>query len=316
MTRGRDEGLSDVAMLALIGCAVLTCGTVWLWGGLAGALFGRGWPAAGTAKLPSVLIRLPAHLANPAGAWPAPARFELPGPAAFYLTLVILIAAAVGLTLGARRFAALLSLRRGAAGARWASGTELRALRQGELGGRSRPPAAGRLVLGKRGGRCLFTEHRHALVAFGPPQSGKSAGLAVPALLEWPGPAVASSIKTDLLSVTLVRRRALGPVFVFDPFNLTGGASHTWSPLHGASTWDGALEVAWRLAAAGDLDQRGVEGGDFWAVAAEQRLAPLLYTASRSGEGITALVRWTYGQGSRELDQALARLAGEAQTES
>ena len=52
-----------------------------------------------------------------------------------------------------------------------------------------------------------------ALVVFGPPQSGKSAGLAVPALLEWNGPAVASSIKNDLLAVTEARRRALGSVF-------------------------------------------------------------------------------------------------------
>jgi hypothetical protein len=90
----------------------------------------------------------------------------------------------------------------------------------------------------------LYGEEHHALVAFGPPQSGKSAGLAVPALLEWNGPAVASSIKTDLLAATLTRRRALGKVFVFDPFALSGAASHTWSPLRCARSWDGALEVA------------------------------------------------------------------------
>jgi type IV secretion system protein VirD4 len=150
------------------------------------------------------------------------------------------------------------------------------------------------------------------VVAFGPPQSGKSAGLAVPALLEWQGPAVASSIKTDLLSATMTRRRQLGRVFVFDPFALSGLASSTWTPLRAARGWDGALEVAWRLAAAGELDQRGVEGGDFWAIAAEQRLAPLLFTAARTDAGIEALVRWAYGQGNRELDQALAQLTGEA----
>jgi type IV secretion system protein VirD4 len=321
MTRGRDEALADVAALAVIGCAVVTLGTVWLWGGLAGVVFGRGWPAAAGSQLPSVLLHLPTHLSDPAGAWPPSARLGLPGPIEFYAALAILFAAAAVLTLVLRRFGALVAVRAGA-GARWATGTELRHLRRAargrrsERGRRSASKQGGRLVLGRRHGRWLFTEHRHAVVAFGPPQSGKSAGLAVPALLEWPGPAVASSIKTDLLAVTLARRRALGPVFVFDPFGLSGGASHTWSPLHGASTWDGALEVAWRLAAAGDLDQRGVEGGDFWAVAAEQRLAPLLYTASRCGGGISALVRWTYGQGGRELDEALARLAGEALTEA
>ena len=160
-------------------------------------------------------------------------------------------------------------------------------------------------MLGRHGGRLLYAEHRHALVAFGPPQSGKSAGIAVPALLEWDGPAVASSIKTDLLSATIARRRALGEVFVFDPFGLSGVRAHTWSPLEGAHTWDGALEVAWRLASAGELDRRSVEGGDFWAVAAEQRLAPLLYAAAVSGAGMDSVVRWIHGQGIRELDQAL-----------
>ena len=172
------------------------------------------------------------------------------------------------------------------------------------------------MALGRQRGRLLHAERRHALVAFGPPQSGKSAGLAVPALLEWAGPAVASSIKTDLLAVTRARREALGPTFIFDPFALSGGPSHTWSPLRAAGTWDGALETAWRLACAGEVDGRGVEGGDFWAIAAEQRLAPLLFAAARSGAGVETLVRWTYGQGTRELHQALAQATGEAQDDA
>jgi type IV secretion system protein VirD4 len=104
-------------------------------------------------------------------------------------------------------------------------------------------------------------------------------------------------------------------VFVYDPFALAGTSAHTWSPLHAARTWDGALEVAWRLAASGALDQRSVEGGDFWAIAAEQRLAPLLYAAAGTNAKIESVVRWAYGQGARELHHALATLAGEARDE-
>src|SRR6202011_1518035 len=110
---------------------------------------------------------------------------------------------------------------------------DLRSLRR-----RSHPPIGGtRLILGRRGSRRLYAEQRHAVVAFGPPQSGKSAGLAVPALLEWQGPAVASSIKTDLLAVTQRRREKLGEVLIFDPFALSGARTHTWSPLAGSRTW-------------------------------------------------------------------------------
>jgi type IV secretion system protein VirD4 len=313
MNRDRSEGLSDVAVLAILGGAASICLALWLWGGLAGWLFGRGWPPAAASQLLSIMTRLPAHLADPAAAWPVRERLLLPSAAGFYATLAMLMGTSVVAVVLARRAGYLNVVHKRDRGARWANGGELRQLRR--PGRRSRSDG-GRLILGSHRGRALYAEQRHAVVAFGPPQSGKSAGLAVPALLEWHGPAVASSIKTDLLSVTATRRSALGPTFVFDPFGLSGGRSHTWSPLNRADTWDGALEVAWRLASAGELDQRGVEGGEFWAIAAEQRLAPLLYTAARGGGGIDALVRWTYGQGSRELDEALARLAGEAQSDA
>jgi type IV secretion system protein VirD4 len=319
-----DHGISDVVVLVVIG-GIAAAGTlVWLWGGIAGALFGRGWPGVGADQLLEVLTRLPARLARPASAWPRSARGALPGAGGFYAALAVLVFAAAGLAVLAARVGSSI-VRGSTRGARWAAGRDLRGLRGRDAGrltlgrgpgaarltlGRGR--GAARLTLGRHHGRLVHAEHRHALVAFGPPQSGKSSGLAIPALLEWRGPAIASSIKTDLLAATQRRRQALGSVFVFDPFALAGGRTHTWSPLGLAQTWDGALEVAWRLASAGEVDQRGVEGGDFWAIAAEQRLAPLLYTAASTGRGIDSVVRWAYGQGTRELHESLDRLARES----
>ncbi len=353
MSESRSGGTSDVAALVMIGAGVTVGVAVWLWGAVAGAVFGSGWIHTGAGQVPRVLLRLPAHLADPAGAWPAAARARMPGPAGFYAALGLLGIAAGTLATCVVHLCGSGGTRRRSDGARWARPSDLRPLQAKRrpryvvgvgqyLTSRSQrgltpggapgltyggkpgltqagkpgrvPGGAGRLTLGRHRGRLLHAEERHALVAFGPPQSGKSAGLAVPALLEWPGPAVASSIKTDLLAATLARRQAIGPVFVFDPFALAGGRSHTWSPLRGADSWDGALEVAWRLAAAGELDQRGVEGGDFWAVAAEQRLAPLLFTAAVTGAGMDAVVRWVYGQGTRELHEAVRRL-GESSDE-
>ena len=307
MSQRPASGPSDGAMLALVGLALALVAILWLWGGIAGALFGRGWPPVSATQLLDVLIRLPGRLAEPARAWPARDRTLLPAPGGCYAALALLAGAVATVGAAAARIGLVSALRRGSPGAKWARLGDLR-----RLSGRSR---GGRLVLGRYHGRLLAAEQRHALVAFGPPQSGKSAGLAVPALLEWDGPAVASSIKTDLLASTLDRRQALGRVFVFDPFGLSGAPSQTWSPLAGARTWDGALEMAWRLAAAGELDQRGVEGGDFWAVAAEQRLAPLLFTAAVTAATMDDVVRWTYGQGSRDLYESVSRLTGSARDE-
>ncbi len=313
---GSGSAVSDGVLLGLIGVAAGLLGAVWIWGGLAGALFGAGWPHLSLAGLAAVIVHLPGHLGDPAGAWPPATRRRLPGASGVYGALALVVAAGGAAAFGFSRAGALDALREvfgaGGDGARWARGSELRVLH----GRRSGSGEGGRLALGRSRGRLLHAEARHALVAFGPPQSGKSAGLAVPALLEWDGPAVASSIKTDLLAVTEARRRALGRVFVFDPFALSGAAADTWSPLRQASSWDGALEVAWRLASAAELDHKGTEGGDFWAVAAEQRLAPLLHAAARTGAGMEAVVRWTYGQGGRELDAAIAELSGSARDEA
>ena len=341
MSPPRESGVSDTVILVVLGGAVVAAGLVWVWGGIAGVVFGDGWPHMQPAALVDVLTRLPGHLPDPASAWPRGTRAGLPGPVGFYAALALVALGGGAATVLVSRLAGRTrgSVRRHAVGARWASGGDLRVLHRRGEGGASCTGAAGggvshregegrrvahrrdgpgagcRLALGRSRGRLLHAEQRHALVAFGPPQSGKSAGLAIPALLEWEGPAVASSIKTDLLGATLHRRRALGPAFIFDPFALSGMQTHTWSPLRGAGTWDGALETAWRLASSGEVDQRGVEGGDFWAIAAEQRLAPLLFTAAASDAPIESVVRWAYGQGGRELETELMRLAGAAQDE-
>jgi type IV secretion system protein VirD4 len=161
------------------------------------------------------------------------------------------------------------------------------------------------MSLGYRGMRLLRAEDRHALVVFGPTQSGKSAGLAIPNVLEWPGPAIVVSIKPDLLDATITARSQRGEALVYDPFALWDRPSHTWSPLTSAHTWNGALETAQRMASAGEMDTSTVKGGGFWSAAAEQRLAPLLYAAARTRRGMADVVRWTYGQGGAELDRII-----------
>lgn len=312
MSRRSEPPSGDGAALVIVSAVTGAVLLVWLWSGLAGLLFGHGWPRSSAATATLAALALPAHLGDPAAAWPAQARRTLPDAGAFYLAAVPALGVCVLLLATARLGRQRLTSRggHGPDGARWASAGDLRILRRARA--RHGDAAGGRLALGRYRGRLLHAERRHALIAFGPPQSGKSAGLAIPALLEWEGPAIASSIKSDLLAATITRRRGLGEALVFDPFGLTSEPSHTWSPLRSAASWDEALEVAWRLAAAGELDQRGVEGGDFWAVAAEQRLAPLLFAASRTGAGIEEVVRWAYGRGARDLDAALQAVADRA----
>lgn len=327
MSGNRAGGGLSVLDLVAIGVAalivVLEAG-LWLWAGTAGVLFGSGWPQLTPGALPHAIAGVAGHLSDPRQGFPARLRPGLPGPTAFYLALVLLaallgIAATAAIKLRQRaRASGLEQPKRN--GARWARTGDLDRLRRGrqQTGprGASAPASAGApgqgLGLGYRGARLLRAEDRHALVVFGPTQSGKSAGIAIPNILEWAGPAIVVSIKPDLLDATLAARAQRGEALVFDPLDQWKQPSHTWSLLAAAASWNGALQTAQRMASAGEMDTSTVKGGSFWSQAAEQRLAPLLYAAARTARGMGEVVRWVYGQGGAELDRIMHDLVEES----
>jgi type IV secretion system protein VirD4 len=198
-------------------------GLVWATGQVAGLAFGHTWLHVDPGELASVLIHLREHLGDPQFAWPADAQAALPGPVGMY--------AAFTATTGAAATAAGQVLRLVGAGDRPRLGRSGRAVReksstwahQGELRGLLvRHPQPGRLVLGRRGGvtgRLLAAEESHSVLVYGPPGSFKTAGLVIPAILEWDGPVVSTSVKPDVLRASLRERRAVGEVWVYDPLD-------------------------------------------------------------------------------------------------
>ena len=96
----------------------------------------------------------------------------------------------------------------------------------------------------------LAVERGQSRLVVGPTQSGKTTGIAVPALVEWDGPVVATSVKTDLVDAAMGARRRRGPVLVYDPLRISGHSPARWSPLAESVTWPGAKRVAAGLCAA------------------------------------------------------------------
>jgi type IV secretory pathway TraG/TraD family ATPase VirD4 len=66
-------------------------------------------------------------------------------------------------------------------------------------------------------GRWRLSRPQRAVLLLGPPRSGKSAGLIIPAVLSHSGPVVSTSTKPDVLRPTLNARSRLGRVWEFDP---------------------------------------------------------------------------------------------------
>jgi type IV secretion system protein VirD4 len=167
-------------------------------------------------------------------------------------------------------------------------------------------PTPGRLTLGYAGRRLLAAERRASLVVLGPSQSGKTRGLAIPAVLEWVGPVVATSVKTDLVRDTIAGRAARGATWVYDPTGATGLPTTTWSPLAACHTWQGARRTAaWLCSGARTSIGGGGGDEDFWYAAAAKLLAPYLFAAAVAGLDAGRLVRWIDAQ---EEDEVVAIL--------
>ena len=130
-----------------------------------------------------------------------------------------------------------------ARGARWARRVDLRpcswtVVRPTPVawpGHRSRPPPLR---------SSSAAERAQSVVVVGPTQSGKTTSLAVPAILDWEGPVVAASVKSDLLRHTQARRNERGRIWCIDPSGRHGRAASTGRPSPRARAWAAARRVA------------------------------------------------------------------------
>lgn len=288
----------ELVAAALLGLLLLAALALELLSGVAGALFGGGWVSVPLDRMPGVLGGLQEHLGDPRRAWPPDVRGRLPGPAAFYASFaLLLVAAGSAVAFAVNRLSHHLG--RATESARWARTRDLRCLVV-------RGTSPGRVTLGRHRRCLLAAEARQSVIVVAPTQTGKTTGLAVPALLEWTGPILATSVKNDLLRDTLARRAELGDVKVFDPTDTTGLSRASWTPLAACGDWQGARRTADRLAKAAQFSSRTLQDADFWSHAGARFLAPLLLAAAVSDRTMTDVVQWIDTEEQADIADALA----------
>jgi type IV secretion system protein VirD4 len=203
-----------------------------------------------------------------------------PPPTVLYLLAVMTVLAA----------AALLIARAGrrpmrARAARFASRGDLSELRV-------RRPEAGRVTLGVHHRGMIACEPRASVMVVGPSQSGKTTGIVVPAVLEWDGPVLSTSIKSDVVHDTYRAREARGQVAVFDPTSSTKLPHAAWSPVAAARSWEGARRTAARLLGIGEHGPARSADESFWRPAGARFLAPLLLAAAHGDLSMIEVLSW------------------------
>jgi type IV secretion system protein VirD4 len=290
---GRERHAIDL-VLAIIAAAILVpLATVWV-AGLAGGLLASGHPV--TLSIGGALtaaVKLPSHLGDPAAAWPASARPHLPGvlvldPVLALSAVVVLATVALVTTLVVRQLHHHDSDR----AAQWADREELAELH-------TPSPQPGRITLGHHDGRLIAAEHRASVLCVGPSQSGKTTGLVVPAILEWQGPVVSTSVKADVVHDTRIARARLGDVFIFDPTGSTGLEHTPWSPLAAARTWESARRTAANLLGVGDPGAARNADETFWRPTGARYLAPLLLAGAYGENTMSDVLSWVATQAEK-----------------
>ena len=300
--------------------------TVGVWGGaqLASLLHSRDTLPASPATGMAALVRLPSNMGDPAQAWGDPLASQLPGVVLYWLATGVV--ALVALAAGVGAYVAVTSMRIGTnRKARLGVEPQARLARRRDL----KPlivdgPTRGRFILGRVGHKLVATEDRHsqsaaaqrnrtrtrvgdrsAVVVVGPARCGKTANVTA-GILDWETAAILSSVKDDLFTATIERRRQLGDVFVFDPFgelpeDLGEGVQRVgWSPLQAAVSISGAQQAANTLLDAGPTE--GVTNANYWSTKGEQLLWPMLYAAAVANRSMGDVTRWMALQDGTEDD--------------
>jgi len=165
------------------------------------------------------------------------------------------------------------------------------------------------LGVSRRGGLVL-ADPEHAVMVLGPPRSGKTSAVMIPALMSCSGAAVSTSTKPDVMDATVIARSQVGQAWLFDPSagerRLPEGVRRLcWSPVAAASTWDEALVMARAMTACTRVGS-GTTNENHWTERAAALLAPLLYAARLTGRPIGEVLRWTLRQDLASAMDALA----------
>jgi type IV secretory pathway TraG/TraD family ATPase VirD4 len=297
---GGTDAVAPLLLIAVLGGAVAFTGAVWLAGRTASWLSGHGW--AGPAMGADLARRFTTD--GPKSCWPT-----VPTPLIWTALLLLLTAALAPLVAvwcwwnsrrhdsgGLARRDRLNGLTGPAAVAR---ARQLRPAlsRQAEQPSQRPLPGDVGVPLGViphgRRGVTVRASWEDTVLAVMAPRAGKTTALAIPAVLDAPGPVVATSNKPDLWAATAtLRAQDTGEaVWVFDPQQVVRAPrTWWWDPLSGVTS----VGAAHRLAGHFLVEiRRGASHDDgFWAAAAHDLLTNLLLAAALSGRGVGAVWEW------------------------
>lgn len=323
------DSAGDLVLLAVLAVITLLGAGTWLTGELAALLFHGRWIPVSFPAAVGAAFALPGHLGDPRQAWPAPDRPDLPGAAGFAVTGLLACALLATVTVLVARSWIRRHPQRGFASHQHLRDTlaeraviarapvvrpSLAAKRKG------RGPKARRIEVTDAGvrigrtvpsGAAVACSAEDSVITLAAPRTGKSSSVVIPWLHRWPGPALVTSIRPDVLLATAKPRRETGPVAVMAPTGMISWPDRlSWCPASGCESFDKARARADVMVTVGkSAESSDSTDGGYFAMSATNLLAGWLHAAALSGGGARDVVRWAFDE---RLDEPVRILAGDS----
>lgn len=310
---------TDYLLATAITVAVTGWTGVWLTGQLAGLLFHATWPATRLGDTGDIIARLPDHVSDPRQAWPAEAQPDLPGPTGFAITTAVLLTLVTTALVAGWRHLDDRRQHRGFASRRQirtALGERAVLAQHARLRpGLTKPAITDVAVdLGTVGHRRLWLPIANSVLLLAAPRQGKTSQVIIPWLRAWPGAALVTSVRRDVVLNTMTIRAARGPVAVMDLSGTRWPHPLRWSPTTDCARFDKARERADVMVQVGKPEAGASDSTNagFFGLTATNLLAAWLHAAALTERSMSDVLRWALTESDDEPIHLLANAPGAA----
>jgi type IV secretory pathway TraG/TraD family ATPase VirD4 len=159
-----------------------------------------------------------------------------------------------------------------------------------------------------RSGLRLGASAEDSVLVLAAPRQGKTSQVVIPWLHTWPGPALVTSIRPDVLLATAIPRKATGPVAVMAPTGMISWPDRlTWDLSSRCKSFDRARARADVMVTVGKTaDTSDSTDGGYFAMNAVSLLAGWLHAAALAGGSTQDVLRWAFDE---RLDEPIMVLA-------